>query len=754
MEFPRELVLSRGQQDPRELLMAPSPREEESSSAWADYAELAWHYRLFVGGLALAGGILAALWSFVQTPIYQSKATLVIEQAGPGAFDRDRHFNDTSPEYFQTHFELMKSHEVLLRTARRLNLAESAEYGTPPEPAAKPSFLSKFVPQHVRTWWESKAAAVPAADVAQSEERLLGRFAQNLDVMPVRGARLAHITVSSKDPAFAALAANTLASVYIERTQELTATSKEKSAQWFMSHLDELRDRVTSSQRALYEFRNKHGLLGERERQPVVAHNLVELNSELVRSEMRKTETATRYNQIQALLRQRTPDGRMNWDSLDGSTEILNAPLIQTLRAQEITASRELLDLSDKYGPLHPKLARAKSELELLHTKIQEQIQKIVDSLKREYDVAVAKERATREAVNRYKKEKTSNDQQYETEHAMLERDAESSQHLYDIFLKATKETDVAAGMRSGNVYLGDPAVPAVAPVRPRKTLNAMLGVLMGLLSGIALAFVAEARDRSFKKADDVERYIPGLAVLGSIPLAPKADLAQSALVPTAQPLSPISESVRAIRTSVLLSNSMQPTTSLLVTSPGESEGKTTLAVNLAIAMARLDNTRVVLIDADLRKSITHPLFNVRNGNGTPHGLAHFLMGACSDREILYTTDLPNLSVVPRGATPSNPSELLHTKQMSDLIRRYQAAGYHVIVDTPPALLVTDPVVLAPQVDGILVVVSAGQTSRQACRTVVRRLTGSGGRVLGVVLQKATVTDVPYYAYQSAYARA
>lgn len=752
MEFPRELVLSRGPHDPRELIMSPIAREEEASSAWADYAELAWQYRWLVGGLMLAGGILAALWSVAQTPIYQSKATLVIEQAGPGAFDRDRHFNDTSPEYYQTHFELMKSHEVLLRTARRLNLAASAEYGTPPESAATSSFFTRFVPQQVRAWWGSLAAA-PAAEPAESEERLLNRFTQNLEVMPVRGARLAHITATSKDPAFAALAANTLASVYIERTQELTATSKEKSAQWFMSHLDELRNRVTASQRALYEFRNKHGLLGERERQPVVAHNLVELNSELVRAEMRKAEAATRFNQIQTLLHHRTPDGHLNWDSLDGSTEILNAPLIQTLRAQEITASRELLELSEKYGPLHPKLARAKSELELLHAKIQEQIQKIVDSLKREYDVAVAKERATREAVNRYKKEKTSTDQQYESDHAMLEREAESSQHLYDIFLKATKETDVTAGMRSGNVYLADPAVPAVAPVRPRKTLNTMLGMLMGMLSGIVLAFVAEARDRSFKKADDVERYIPGLAVLGSIPLAPQADLAQSALVPTAQPLSPISESVRAIRTSVLLSNSMQPTSSLLVTSPGENEGKTTLAVNLAIAMARLDNTRVVLIDGDLRKSLTHPLFNVRNGQGPPHGLAHFLMGACSDREILYTTDLPNLSVVPRGATPTNPSELLHTKHMSDLIRRYQAAGYHVIVDTPPALLVTDPVVLAPQVDGILVVVSAGHTSRQACRTVVRRLTGSGGRVLGVVLQKATVTDVPYHAYQSAYAR-
>ncbi len=751
MEFPRELVLSRGPHDPRELIMSPSLREEDSASAWADYAELAWQYRWLVGGLALVGGIVAALWSLVQTPIYQAKATLVIEQAGPGAFDRDRHFNDTSPEYFQTHFELMKSHEVLLRTARRLNLSSSAEYGL--SPAAQPSLFAKFVPQQLHAWWESKTGP-GAGDAAQSEERMLAQFTQNLEVMPVRGARLAHITVNSKDPAFAALAANTLASVYIERTQELTATSKEKSAQWFTSHLDELRNRVTATQRVLYEFRNKHGLLGERERQPVVAHNLVELNSELVRAEMRKTEAAARFNQIQTLLRQRTPDGHLNWDSLDGSTEILNAPLIQTLRAQEITVSRELLELSEKYGPLHPKLSRAKSEMDLLHAKIQEQIQKIVDSLKREYDVAVAKERATREAVTRYKKEKTSTDQQYETEHAMLERDAESSQHLYDIFLKATKETDVTAGMRSGNVYLADPAVSAVAPVRPRKTLNAMLGMLIGLLSGIVLAFVAEARDRSFKKADDVERYIPGLAVLGSIPLAPQAELAQSALVPTAQPLSPISESVRAIRTSVLLSSSMQPTTSLLVTSPGENEGKTTLAVNLAIAMARLDNTRVVLIDADLRKSLTHPLFNVRNGHGTPHGLVHFLMGVCSDRDILYTTDLPNLSVVPRGATPTNPSELLHTKQMSELIRRYQTAGYHVIVDTPPALLVTDPVVLAPQVDGILVVVSAGQTSRQACRTVVRRLTGSGGRVLGVVLQKATVTDVPYHAYQSAYTRA
>lgn len=196
--------------------------------------------------------------------------------------------------------------------------------------------------------------------------------------MPIRGARLVHVTANSVDPEFAALMANTLVSVYIERNQELTANSKEQAAHWFTTHLDELREKVQSSQQALYLFRAKHGLLTGEERKTVAAHTLAELNSQLVKVEMAKAEALSRFQQIRSVL---NPQGMgtsgLDWSKLDSQIQVLNSSLIQTLRAQEITVSAQVAELSEKYGPLHPKLTHVKAELQDLRQRIQQEVQNL-----------------------------------------------------------------------------------------------------------------------------------------------------------------------------------------------------------------------------------------------------------------------------------------------------------------------------------------------------------------------------------------
>jgi capsular exopolysaccharide synthesis family protein len=165
------------------------------------------------------------------------------------------------------------------------------------------------------------------------------------------------------------------------------------------------------------------------------------------------------------------------------------------------------------------------------------------------------------------------------------------------------------------------------------------------------------------------------------------------------------------------------------------------------MAMALLQNTRVILIDADFRKPAHNHIHGVQHEGKDAKGLASFLAGRAELEEIIYRTEVANLSVIPRGRRPSNPSELLHSKQMSVLLNRCRQEGYHIILDAPPVLPVTDPVILATQVDGVLLVASVGQTTREACRLAIDRLTAAGGKILGVVLQKVRVPDNPYYCY-------
>lgn len=730
------------------LIPLQSDEGDGPETVLADYVGACRQRVWLIVAIAAGCAVAAAVWSFMQTPQYQAKATVVVEQVGPSGLEKDRDYrqSDLSPEYFQTQFELMKSHYVFQRTAQLLHLSEQPEY------KPNPSILSSIV-----------GGMMPAADsdvVAPGErvdeqgpkeidERLLKRFAEAIEIVPIRGARLAHVIATSVDPKFAAQIANTLASTYIERTQELSAVSKEKAAQWYITHLDELRKKAEASQQALYLFRVKHGLMGGHEQQAVKAHTNTELDSELVKAEMKQADAQSRLEQIRSVLRNRTDQNgviEIDWSSLDASTEVLSSTLIQTLRGQEIRISGQVAELEEKYGPLHPKLVHAKAEMQDLHERIRQEVQKIFDSVKQENDAARGRVRAIKEAASRHKGEKIRLEQ-YEVEYGILEREAESTQHLYDIFLKQTKEADLSAGLRSANVFLADPAVPSSIPVKPKKKLNILLGLLVGLMTGVGLALFLEARDRTLKGPDDLERYLPNISLLGTIPLLPEHATNESWNPLTGQSSAVTAEHVRIIRTSVLLSSPQELPSCVLITSAGEGEGKTTLSVNLATALAQLENTRVLLIDADFRKPAHGYIHGIQRYGMAENGLTRFLTGRAELEEIVYRTDIANLLVIPRGERPSNPSELLHSKKMRELLNQCRREGYHVVVDAPPVLPVTDAVVLARQVDGVLLVVGAGQTTPEACQLAIERLTLAGGKILGIVLQKAQIPNTPSYYY-------
>ena len=726
----------------KKTLSLPGETTVQKDGTWSEYLGMLSRYRWLIGGLAIAGAIVAAAWSYSQKPMYQSKATVVVQEEEPDALQRDRaRRSDVSPEYFQTHFELMKSHYVLQQTAARLKLSEQPEYRS--DTAAFGSWLTDKIPllqNLIRGEGESTASA------SLQDELLQRRFSQQVEVMPIRGARLAHITVNSEDPQFAARAANTFVSVYVERAQALELEAKEKAAEWFRSHLNDLRKKVEDSQQALYVFRQKHGLLQAQERQAVTAHSLSELNSELVRAEMRKAETQVRLRQLQSALNDDTEKQTVNWDKLDAATEVLTSLLIQGLRTHEIKLTGEMAELSDKYGPLHPKIARVQAELHDLRAQIQQEVRKVYQSAKQEFDTAVVREKTIKEAVDRHKHQKIGLEQ-YDIEHGILAREAESSQHMYDLFLKEMKEANLSIGLRASNVYLADPAVASLIPVKPQKKLNTMLGLLVGLMSGVGLALLLNMRDRSLKGPDDVERYLPSVLLLGTVPFLPKSDRMNGSVLGEPHHETFASESIRAIRTSLLLANPGRLPSCVLITSPGANEGKTTLAANLATAMAQLKDRNVLFIDADLRSTKPRTVFPVQKTHLSPAGLTNFLRGELEARDILHHTDTANLFVIPRGENSLNPLELLHSDQMIKLLRWCRDGGFHVIIDSPPILPVTDSMVLANLVDGVLLVVSAGETTMESCRQSLRRLADSGGKVLGVVIQKVRRAHLPQYGY-------
>ena len=719
------------------------------------------HYLWVIAGLAMSGAAITAGWSSMKTPIYEATASVVIDRESPSLLDREREpVLDVTPDYLQTHFELLKSQEVIRKTAELLNLSQQPEYRVKSRLAIMIDDLKQRISDFIG-FRPSLAEKTPASpDEEQRPE--LEQFRRHILVSPVRGSRVVHIMVQSQEPKFAAKAANTLASVYIDHVMELKASTKEKASKWFSTHLEELRRKVEESEFNLYAYRSKYGLMDAHERQMVAAQQLAELNSELVKAEMKRADVQVRHQQIVSLLR-RHPDQTDDWSSLDNATEILQSPLIQVLRTEEIKASARVAELADKYGPLHPKMAHAKSELEDLRQRIQNEMQKIYNSVKHDFDAALARAKMIREAVEKHKQEKVKLEQ-HEVEHAILDREAQSNRQLYDTFLRQMKETNLTSGMLMSSIYLADPAVTPETPVGPRTRLNIILGLLAGLLGGIGLAFVLDYRDHSFKGPDDVERYLPRLPLLGIVPVQLNGQKKLLGVVPLQanghhKPIPtwrsdangvsaslehyPNAEYYRTIRTNILLSSVDRRLLSLVITSPGENEGKTTVAVNLAIAMAQLETLQVVLINGDLRKPSPRKFLGVHQEDAK--GLTQYLMGEAAFEDVIYPSDVPRLWVVPHGMTPPNPSELLHSRRMTDLLKRCGENGFQVIMDAPPVLSVADSIILAAQAEGVVLVVSEGETSREACRVAINRIASCGGKLIGVILQKARPHHVPSY---------
>ena len=666
-----------------------------------------------------------ALYVLMQPPIYESTVSLLIEPTGPNVMSKavEEVYApiDVNFDYYKTQYELLKSYEIMRQAVKQLNLHTHPEYG----------------PRHT----DSQGPEPPS----ETERLLVNAFRGHVKVSPVMNSRIVRVTVESIDPKLAADAANTIAAAYIARTLEMKSGAAQAATKWITARMEELRQKVEVSERNLNEFASQHGLVNVDERKRLTTQKLGDLSSQLVHAETKRAEAEARFKQIASVLD--------NPRELESSTEVLNSGLIQTLRNQEIQASQKVAELEDKYGPKHPKLIQARSELKEIQNRIKLEVKKIYSAVKGEYDVAGAGEQVIRKAFNEQKTDVMASGQ-HEVQYSILEREAQSNRQLYEMFLKRLKETSIATDIKTSNIYVADPAIVSLDPVSPHKTKAIFLATFLGLLGGLGFGFFLDYMDSSLKSPEDITQYLPGVPHLGFLPAFDYAERRNNPgdvdLATHEMPQSVFAENVRAIRTSIFLAAADRPPASILVTSASESEGKSSFSVNLAIAIAQL-GLPTVLIDGDLRKPRIHKVFDLE----ATKGLSHYLVGEIGLEKIILPTKVPNLSIVPCGAVPPNPAELLQSEHMVNLLKHFAAEGTHVVVDSSPVMAVTDPVVVGNRVDGVILVVWAGHTSRYAARQAIRLLSEGKTRLLGTVLQRLDrrQMSVDYKSYYYPYSR-
>jgi capsular exopolysaccharide synthesis family protein len=422
---------------------------------------------------------------------------------------------------------------------------------------------------------------------------------------------------------------------------------------------------------------------------------------------------------------------------VDSVAAILSNSFIQQLKSDLARLQREESQLSESLGERHPTLLAKQTEVATTEQRLSAEITRVVDSIRNEYQAAVAEETSLTRALEDQKGRALALNRRG-IEYAALEREAQSVRQVYQSLLQRAKETAVAGDLRSSNIRVVDPARTPRRPATPRKMYNIALGLAAGIVLAVALVFGLAYIDDRARTPDDVRRHVR-LPVVG---LIPEIRRSRVQLAPLLRPDAPPSllEAVRAMRTG-LVSNTAGPgPRSFVVTSASAGEGKSFVASSLAIALART-RQRVLLIDADLRRPRLHTLFE----QPLEPGLSTILDGGAALGDVLRSTTVPGLAVMCAGRPTDRAPELLSSARFDELFSLLQSHFDWVIVDSPPVLSVTDASVVARKATGLFLVVASGRTTGAAARVAVDELRRAGAHVVGAVLSRADIHRHPYY---------
>lgn len=652
---------------------------------------------------------LVSFMTFTAKKRYSAECLILVEQSSSRVLSLEGalQFGMSTQEYYLTQYKILESRTLAEEVAKKLKLYRYKEFGAPEYLAQD----NKPLPVNYKP---EPGAISSAARVVQG----------NLQVIPVRNSRLIILKYTSNTPELATSIVNSLATAYEQYTFERKLNISRAAGKFLKSRIEEQKQKLQASQLALQKYIEDQGLAAAMSSnyESIIAQKLADLKAKLIEAETNRKEAEAHFRLAQSAITQHGSGG--------GLTELITNPIYQDVRTKELDAQKQQAELSQRYGPNHPKILALKSTIANLVAARQAEANKVLNSIKQTYKVALARENALKAA---YEKEKT--DAVTIRKKAMgfivLNREVDTNNQLYDMLLSKSKEAGVTADIDVGTVTVVDRAEVPKAPSFPNVKLNLILGVGVGLFLALAFGFWLEFMDNTIKFPEQVSAKT-GLPCLGTLPFEKNAEKNSILDFNSVDSQNPTKESLRAIRTAISLSRAGGEPRVLLVTSSLAAEGKSIISSQLAATFA-MNGERTLLLECDMRKPRQHRLFN----QNRELGLSSCLGGAVRYDQIFYKELLPNLDVVFTGPTPPNPYELLNSSLMGQLVEYFRKTYDRVIIDTPPLLPIADTTSLAHLADGVLMVVAAGVTRVQAVQASLNKLKGIGTSPLGIILNQS-----------------
>ena len=742
--------------------------------------------RKWIVGSTIACATLAVVISLIMRPIYEATTTIELNKGGAGSMDlglgdimsqglgggQDALLTD-----LLTETEILDGDTLAVSVMQRLKLASDPEY------AAKGRALVQ----------EATEQGQSLEQATLTRTRMLKIFKSHLRVASVHGTRLIRVTVESRRPHEAALIANAMIDSYKEQYLKSHYDATSEASDWLTKQLSDLKANVEESDKKLADFEKETGILSLNLMAPtgasadsttsgggvihsVVIQKLDALNAELTAAEANRIEKEAIYRLAQA----------NNGDALlalansssatgQGSSMALSQggiSLLQNLRQQQDVLKMNLAEASEKYGANNRHLKDLEAQLAALEVQIRHEMQEITKLAQADLQLALTTEEQLRRQFGLQQAEASKLNEKT-VEFAVLSQEAFSRKRLYEDLYTKLQEANVSAGIKATNITIVDPARPQAVPIRPKHLANLGTGLVIGVLAGLVLAFSVDRLDSTVVTALEVE-VITGAPVIANIPKfgdqtkpygvygygarRKKATEPKEAKPTTAEgeapgaasawvlehPQSQSAEAFRALRTSLLLSRPGGGPCVILITSCMPGEGKSTVTGNLAITFAQ-QGKRVIIVEADMRRPGLKQVMNVPNKSG----LSNVLTGTISlERAIQRGIQVPTLDVLTSGPRPPLPSEILGSRVFDETIAQLRSMYDIVLIDSPPALLVTDAVSIATKSDAIVCVARAGSVTRPQLARLAQLIERNQMQIVGFVLNFIDWTLNPYgYGY-------
>lgn len=639
---------------------------------------------------------LAFVWLLFVTPTYtvESRLLLATRTGEVSTFDNQNTPAPPDATTVQSEIQLLTSRPLISRLISDLKLSEDPEFNPNMGPA--------------------------------NPERVIDRVLSKLSVYQKADSRVIAISFTSNNSKTAATVANRLAELYVAQQIEQKNNLNSEATKWLAEQIEDLRGKVRESEAAVETYRSESGLFLTNG-STVPQQQLTELNSQLSQAEAEKAVTEAQLQNARMLV----SDGT----AVNSASAVLQSPLIQSLRQQEVALRAEIAQMSETYLPSHPKMISSQANLADLDEQIGKEVNKVIKGLENEARVASARVNSLRASLKRLQARMGTLNQD-EVELRALERDAATNRSLLESFLKRYEEAKARAeaDARTANATIVSRAQTLSEPTFPKKSEVLTLSVFAGLFLALVISVFAEVFSRGFRTAEQVER-VTGTPFLGLIPELERRRVGGPAADVQNEPLGIYAEAIRGLQGSVMLARiGDRRARTVLITSSQKDEGKTSTAASLARILA-MGGYRTLLVDADLRSPSIHRAL----GMPEQAGLSELLMGRASFAQVIRQDFGSYAHVLQAGGPLPNPTAALASSQMQWVLKALEQAYDYVIVDSPPVMAAADAKVLSKMMDVTVLVTRWSHTSRRVVGRVLKMLSAASGRRVGILLTRVNL---------------